>query len=145
MSFHRKRFFLSQKVPFRRYIEFKYKGGIDVSLRVRYRLALKNLTFPVRVRLLAMSRSQLSPATARLMSKCLWSGWNGREELKIYPPPSPAVLWIMNIRERKPRQKKKSMYSVDSHSFYAKTLIFMPYFSDSPLAVSQVETNECKL
>lgn len=34
-------------------------------------------------------------------------GGSGRDELKRQPPPSPAVLWIMNIRERKHREKTK--------------------------------------
>ena len=34
-------------------------------------------------------------------------GGNGSEELKNYPPPFPAVLWFVNVHERKPRQKKK--------------------------------------
>ena len=28
-------------------------------------------------------------------------GGNGKEELKKKPPPSPGVLWIVNVRERK--------------------------------------------
>ena len=31
--------------------------------------------FPIRVRLLAMCRSELSALIALLMSKCIWSGW----------------------------------------------------------------------
>ena len=30
-----------------------------------------------------------------------------REELKKLPPPSPAVLWIVNVREIKQRTEKK--------------------------------------
>ena len=30
------------------------------------------------------------------------AGGNGSEELKKCPPPSPAVLWFVNICERKP-------------------------------------------
>ena len=47
------------------------------------------------------------------MSKCLWSvceaGASGSEELKKCPPPSPAVMWFVNIRERKARYKKKNL------------------------------------
>ena len=40
----------------------------------------------------------------RLETKSVYeAGWSGREELNRYPPPSPAVLWIVNARERKPR------------------------------------------
>ena len=42
------------------------------------------------------------------MSKCLWRNGSGIEELKKEPFPSPAILWIVNVRERKPREKKKS-------------------------------------
>ena len=35
--------------------------------------------------------------------------------------------------------KEEPMYSIDIHSFYAKTLIFTSYFSDSPLVVSQFQ------
>ena len=61
------------------------------------RLALRNQRFPVRVRLLVI---------ARLMSKCE-AGGSGSEELKKCPPPSPAVLRFVSVRERKPRQKTK--------------------------------------
>ena len=33
-------------------------------------------------------------------------GGGGREELKKKPPPSAAAMWIVNVRERKPWQKK---------------------------------------
>ena len=39
------------------------------------RIVLGNQRFPVRVRLLAMCRGELSAVLARLMSKCLRSGW----------------------------------------------------------------------
>ena len=48
----------------------------------------------------------LASQSARLMSKCLWSGGSGRGELNRYPPSSPAVLWIVNVHERKPRELK---------------------------------------
>ena len=35
-----------------------------------------------------------------------WKWWWGVKEIPS-PPPSPAVLWFVNVRERKPRQKKK--------------------------------------
>ena len=56
-----------------------------------YRLALGNQRFPVRVRLLAMCRGELSAVIARLMSNCE-AGGSGSEELKKCPPPSLAVL-----------------------------------------------------
>ena len=39
------------------------------------------------------------------------TGESGSEELKKWPPSSPAVLWIVNLRQRKPRQKKKKIWS----------------------------------
>ena len=33
-------------------------------------------------------------------------GGSGSEELMKCPPPSPAVLWFVNVHERKPTQKK---------------------------------------
>ena len=41
------------------------------------------------------------------MSVCETVG-SDREELKRYPPPSPAALRIVNVHERKPRQKKNT-------------------------------------
>ena len=38
------------------------------------------------------------------MSKCLWSGGSGSEELKEYPPPFPTVL-----KENPDRKKKKAL------------------------------------
>ena len=34
-------------------------------------------------------------------------GGSGNEELKKCPPPSSAVLWFVNVRDRKPRQNNK--------------------------------------
>ena len=34
------------------------------------------------------------------------AGGSGREELKKWPPPSPAVLWFVNGREENPDRKK---------------------------------------
>ena len=65
-------------------------------------VALGNQRCPVRVRLLAMCRGELSAVIARLMSNCE-AGGSGSEELKKCPPPSPAVLWFVNVCERKPR------------------------------------------
>ena len=52
--------------------ELALKSPVLIS---SFRLALGNQRFPVRVRLLAMCRGELSAVIARLMSKCLWSGW----------------------------------------------------------------------
>ena len=47
-------------------------------------------------------RGELSAVISRLMSKSVCeAGGNGSEELKKCPPPSPAVQWLVNIRERK--------------------------------------------
>ena len=62
----------------------------------------------VLARLLATCRGELSAVIAWLMSKCLWYevGGSGREELKKYPVRFPAVLWIVNVSERKPKKKR---------------------------------------
>ena len=40
------------------------------------------------------------------------AGGSGSEELKEFPRPCPAVLWFVNVRERKPRQKQKQPINV---------------------------------
>ena len=66
------------------------------------------------------------------MSKCLWTGGSGSEELKKCPPPSPAVLWFVNVRERKPRQKKKcsslSYISSDGFGIFSIITVFVFLF-----------------
>ena len=57
----------------------------------------------VLVKLLVMCRGELSAVIAQPMSKCLWSGWKWQWGVKKCPSPSPAVLWFVNVRERKPR------------------------------------------
>ena len=39
-------------------------------------------------------------------------GGSDREELKKYPPSSPAVLSIVNVCERKPKQKKTTIEEI---------------------------------
>ena len=57
-----------------------------------HRLALENQRFPVQVRLLAMSRGELSAViNVNCVSVCVVSG-SGREELKRKPLPSSAAL-----------------------------------------------------
>ena len=54
-----------------------------------------------------------------LHSSCLSvceAGGSGREELNRFPPPSPAVLWIMNVHETKPRQKKNEKCDISEKS-----------------------------
>ena len=60
-----------------------------------------------------MCRCELSAVNAYLMSVCLRSEWNGREELKKCTPPYPAVLWIVNVRERKPKKKKSTLWNIN--------------------------------
>ena len=43
-----------------------------------------------------------------MLGQCLGAyeaGGSGREELKRLPPPSTIVLWIVNVREKKPIKK----------------------------------------
>ena len=42
------------------------------------------------------------------------AGGSGTEELNRYPPPSSALLWIVNVRDRKPRYRKKSLLNKQS-------------------------------
>ena len=72
----------------------------DLKGKVRYcwcywccRLAFGSQRFPVRVRRLqAICRGELSAVIARLMSKCLWSGWKwGIKEMPSAFPCSPLI------------------------------------------------------
>ena len=45
----------------------------------------------------------LSAVIAQPVLRVCEAGGSGREELKKYPPPSPAVLLFTNVCERKPR------------------------------------------
>ena len=53
------------------------------------------------------------------MSECSWAGGSGRVE-KDGPLPSPAVLWIVSVRERKPWLKKKKKKNIEK---FLRTLI----------------------
>ena len=53
------------------------------------------------------------------MSKCE-AGGNGREELKRYPPPSLAVLWIMNFVEKKNKTKQKKQIKNETRQMQPK-------------------------
>ena len=60
-----------------------------------------------------MCRGELPAAIAlaNVQSVCE-AGEGGNEELKKCPSPSPAFLWIVNVRGRKPRYKKKKHRNV---------------------------------
>ena len=62
------------------------------------------------------------------MSKCLWRNGSGIEELKKEPFPSPAILWIVNVRERKPREKKKVVNILGLWISQGYRRIWMTYF-----------------
>ena len=49
-----------------------------------------------------MCRGELSTVIAQCLSVCK-AGGSGSEELKKWPPPFIAVLWFINVHERKPR------------------------------------------
>ena len=57
--------------------------------------------------LLAMCRGEPSAVITGLCLSVCEAGGSGREELNRYTPPSPAVLWIVDVCERKPRKTKK--------------------------------------
>ena len=54
------------------------------------------------------------------LSKCLWSEWEWYWGVKEMLPLSPAVLWFVNVRERKPTQKKK-----EKRKNYIRSAIFL--------------------
>ena len=56
-------------------IIFRARSLVFSDLCSETKGSLGNQTFPVRVRLLAMCRGELSVVIARLLSKCLWSRW----------------------------------------------------------------------
>ena len=68
----------------------------------------KNQKFPARVRLLAMCRGGLSAATARLMSKYLWSGWKWYSGVKEIPSPFPCSPVIRECSWKKSQIGKKT-------------------------------------
>ena len=72
---------------------------------------------PVRVRLLAMCRSERSPVIARLLLSLCEVGGSGNEESKKCPPLSPAVLWFVNDCEKTPDRKKIVVEKLFPNSF----------------------------
>ena len=53
-----------------------------------------------------MCRGELSTVITWLCLSACEAAGGSAEELNRYIPPSPAVFWVVNVRERKPRQKK---------------------------------------
>ena len=107
-----------------------------------------------------MCRGELSAVISQLiMSKCLLSvkrvEVGGSEEIKKCPPPSLAVLWFVNGRDRKPRWKKKSGISRYQSSVIRifsikipqrakrESILYTNYFRRSSLVISR--TGDCNL
>ena len=55
----------------------------------------------------AMSRGGLFAVIAQLICMCLWNRWKWQSGVKVITSSSPPVPWIVNVCERKPRQKNK--------------------------------------
>ena len=60
-------------------------------------------------------------------------GGSGSKELKKCPLPSPAVLWFVNVRERKLRMKKESSLHITKklnyHSIVLQLInLLIPFF-----------------
>ena len=75
----------------------------DLALLSGYQIAVGNQKFPVWVQLLVIWKGGLAPVVTWLMSKCLWSGRKLQTGVKEITPTSPAVLWIVNVRDKKNR------------------------------------------
>ena len=76
-------------------------------------------------------------------AKCLWGGGSGREELKKQPPPSIAVLWIVNVRERNPdRQTNKKGKS--SNIFFYTPFVNLPFFETFPTLLLSIKLPSSK-
>ena len=91
----------------------------DLKGKVRYcwcywccRLAFGSQRFPVRVRRLqAVCRGELSAVIARLMSKCLWSGWKwGIKEMPSAFPCSPLICQFSWKKTQIDRKKAAFKY-----------------------------------
>ena len=72
---------------------------------VALRLAIGNQRLPGWVRSLVMCRGELFLVISRIIFKCLWRRWKCYRKVKQMASLFPSVLWIMNIRQIKPRQK----------------------------------------
>ena len=68
-------------------------------------------------------------------------GGSGKEELKKRPSLSPAVLWVVNVRERKPRKKKQGIWSRirKVHVLKMQARFFMYNFWKSSISGKDVE------
>ena len=57
-----------------------------------------------------MRKGELSTvASGQCLSVCE-AGKSGSEELKKCPPPFPAVLWLVNAREKRTQIEKKTLW-----------------------------------
>ena len=106
-SIHAWSWFCSKKICKSAFCAYRFNNLVFKGTQLsRQRLALGNHRFPVRIRLLFAEASSLQQSPGCL-SICE-TGESGREEIKKQPHPSPNVLGQVNVRKRKPRQKKKS-------------------------------------
>ena len=59
------------------------------------------------------------------------------EELRIYPPPSPAVLQIIKAHERKLRKKKKQGKMLKAHKKTDETFALMVVMKDNSSLINK--------
>ena len=85
--------------------------------------------FPVRVRLLAMWRGELSPVITQLMSNCLWSGWKWKWGVKGMPSRFPCSPVICECSWKETQIKKKRSLRLKWLSRCCKDFIIFSLFS----------------
>ena len=89
------------------------------------RLVLVKQRFPVRFRLLPMCRGELSAVMARLMSKCLWSGWKWLRTLKEIASPFPCGPVNRKCSWKKTQIENKHIYKYTYTYIYTYIYIYI--------------------
>ena len=112
-----------------RLIIFKLIVRAQLGLIRVFSLVVSNLYSESKVRGLSPASSgELSAVIARLMSKCLWSGWKWHWGVKEMPSsPPPAVLWFVNVCGRKPSWKKNVLFikTSDNETLLCDNVFFL--------------------
>ena len=75
-----------------------------------------------------MCRGELPVAIIRLMSKCLWRGWSGSEELRKCAFPSPVVPYSPVIREWSKKKTQIEIKNVEYPMKFCKFLFLSGFF-----------------
>ena len=89
-----------------------------------YQPALRNQGLPVWVRPVALCRGELSAVITWVMSKCQWSSWSSRKQLKnSFPLPLQSCnSWIF-VKENLDR-RKKVFFSFFIHNYFQSYMLF---------------------